>query len=36
MDVDGPIILKWSLKKHDMGVRIEFMYLNTGTSGGLL
>jgi len=32
---DGTI-LKMILKKHDMRVRIGFIWLRTGTSGGLL
>jgi hypothetical protein len=34
-DIDGRIILKWILGKQDVRVRTVFIWLSTGTDGGL-
>jgi hypothetical protein len=36
LDVDGKVILIWIIGKKGWSVRIGFMWLRIGTSGGLL
>jgi len=35
LDIDGMIILNWILKKEGVRVLPGFIWINTGTSGGL-
>jgi hypothetical protein len=36
LEVDRRIILKWKFRKKDGRLRVEFIWLRMGTSGGFL